>query len=280
MSEVMAIEKITGEYLRFLGYFVEYRVPFKLNSGANSDIDILAYNPCSKKTILVECKAWGSPEKYISYSYKNLSKLFEDSLFKYNKFLTSESNKWGIKDIDEYWFIIPGDFDDDDKLPSKVKVIPIHSLLINILTQVKKDKNIRRKRYSDSALEFSRWLLRAYENKKIDLIDVELALSNSKQSYELVREKYLLNMMKLVKFNSGKRNANIDTRFMTLKLLSMIDKSNISNLVKLSQKQNINLNYNRIRVGLTTWLDSGIVSNDGEEYYILEAFKKLVKKNI
>ena len=65
MSEVMAIESIAEEYAKFLGYFTETRVPFRLN-GSFSDFDVFGFNPRTHKTIVIECKAWGGSKSYRS----------------------------------------------------------------------------------------------------------------------------------------------------------------------------------------------------------------------
>ena len=58
----------------------------------------------------------------------------------------------------------------------KVRIIPIHELLLDLLLAVKEDMYKRRKRYSNPATEFCRWFIRGYVAKKIDLLALDKEL--------------------------------------------------------------------------------------------------------
>lgn len=181
MSEAMAIELIVEEYAKLLGYFTETRVPFKLKGG-HSDIDVLGFNPKTEKTLMIECKAWGGPNDY--YSYNNEKKWFKEMIRHWEFFKESPTNKWDLSHLDELWLVIPGFCDDKLQIETElakefnqiIKIIPIHELILNIILEVKKDKDIRRKRYSNPVLEFCRWLLRSYEAGQLNLRDIDLML--------------------------------------------------------------------------------------------------------
>lgn len=290
MSEVMAIESIAEEYAKFLGYFTESRVPFKLEKG-NSDIDVLGYNPKTKKSLMVECKAWGSPDQYPSFNGCNswFKEQFKEMVKKWDFFKKSPTNKWNIHNLDEIWFIIPGFCDDkleiEENLSKEfskiIKIFPIHELILNVMFEVKKDKDVRRKRYSNSALEFCRWLLRSYETGHLSLIDVDLKLKEEKQTYDLLRENYFRDCLKIVKKNAEKRKAGIDTRIKTLKILIKLKKATILKILEEGNKSGYDLNYNRVNVGLGTWIDLGIVSeNNQKEFFIIDSFYDIVKNEL
>ena len=76
MSEVMAIESIVEAYAKFKGYFCEMRVPFKLKRGY-SDFDIVGFNPKTRATLVVECKAWGSSDYYPSCDGSDYKRWFK-----------------------------------------------------------------------------------------------------------------------------------------------------------------------------------------------------------
>lgn len=186
MSAEMAIEAIAAEYAKLLGYFTEIRVPYKVKRG-NSDIDVLGYNPKTKKILMIECKAGGGPNDYPSDDYrckKWYREEFKIMMKKWEAFKKSPTNKWGIKKLDEMWFVISASCDDNKKIEKelykvihiKIKIIPIHELLLDIINEVKKDKDIRRTRYSNPALEFCRWFIRGHNAGKIDLIDLDKRL--------------------------------------------------------------------------------------------------------
>ncbi len=115
MSEAMAIESIVQEYAKFKGYLTETRVPFKLKRG-HSDFDVLGFNPKTKSSLVVECKAWGSPDQYPSYndSKKWFKEEFEEIIGKWERFKNSPTNKWGLSKLDEIWYVIPGYCDDKE----------------------------------------------------------------------------------------------------------------------------------------------------------------------
>jgi len=290
MSELMAIESIVEEYAKFLGYFTEHRVPFKLKKG-NSDIDVLGYNRKTKKSLMIECKAWGSPNQYYSFNDSKswFKKQFQTMIGKWEFFKKSSTNKWNLSKLNEIWFVIPGFCDDrlqteaeiSKELHCTVKIIPIHNLLLDIMFEVKKDKDVRRKRYPNAALEFCRWLLRSYETGHLNLIDVDLKLKKEKQTYEELKRHYLKGCIRIVQRNAEKRRAGVDTRLKTLEILNQFKKASIPQIENRSKKYRYNLNYNRINVGLGTWIDLGIVSEDKNgKFFINNPFVNLVKKEL
>lgn len=290
MSEAMAIESIAEEYAKFLGYFTETRVPFKLKKG-NSDIDVLGFNPKTKTSLVIECKAWGSPNQYPSFT--NSKKWFKEKLTeiigKWSYFKKAKTNRWNLINLDEIWFIIPGFCDDKSKIEAEIskelkhdiKIIPIHELLLNIMFKVREDKNIRRKRYANTALEFCRWLLRSYETGHLNLIDIDLKLKGEKQTYETLKRNYFIDCLRAVQKNVEKRDVFINTRINSLIILSKITGGTISEIEKESQKRGFDLNYNRIYVGLRTWQRLGIVAgNKKDGYYIVDSFKEIVREEL
>lgn len=291
MSEVMAIESIAEEYAKFLGYFTETRVPFKLKKG-NSDIDVLGFNPKTKTSLVIECKAWGSPDQYPSFT--NSKKWFKEKLTeiigKWGYFKKAPTNRWNLKNLDEIWFIIPGFCDDKSKIETEIskelnhdiKIIPIHELILNIMFEVRKDKNIRRKRYANPALEFCRWLLRSYETGHLNLIDIDLELKGEKQTYETLKRNYFIECLRAVQKNVEKRDASVNTRINSLKVLvKMKKRAPVQEIVNRAKKLDFDLNGSRIRVGLGTWQKLGIISGDGEKgYFIVNSFKDIVKEEL
>lgn len=286
----MAIESIAEEYAKFIGYLTETRVPFKLKKGV-SDIDVLGYNPKTKKSLMIECKAWGSSNQYPSFNgYESWFKQqFKELINKWEFFKKSPTNKWNINYLDEIWFIIPGFCDEKaeiEEMLSKefgkiIKIIPIHELILNIMFEVKKDKDVRRKRYPNPALEFCRWLLRSYETGHLSLIDIDLKLKKEKQTYDLLKTNYFKECLRTVEKNAEKRKAGIGTRIKTLKILIKLKKATITQIQEEADKLGYNLNYNRVDVGLGTWIDLGIVSeNNNKEYYVIDSFFDIIKREL
>lgn len=277
MSETMAIESIAEEYAKFKGYFTETRVPFKFIIG-NSDIDVLGYNPKTKNSLVIECKAWGSPDKYPSFDDSEWFKeIFKQIIKKWDYFKKAPTNKWNLSSLDEIWFVVPGSCDHKSQIEKEVKkelnhnvkIIPIHELILDIMFEVKKDKNVRRKRYSNSALEFCRWLLRSYETGHLNLIDVDLKLKEEKLTYEVLKRNYFKECLRTARKNVEKRDAFINTRIDSLKILSKLEKGTISELEEEAKKQGYDLNYHRIDVGIGTWTELGIVSGNKKEGLLL-----------
>lgn len=286
----MAIEVMAEEYAKFLGYFTETRVPFKFNKG-NSDIDVLGYNPITKKTLVIECKAWGSPEQYPSYTKKKEEFLdtFRKIIAKWDYFKASQTNRWNLSNLDTIWYVLPGYCENKLQLEQElsnlfnceISIIPIHELLLKIMIEVKRDKDIRRKRYSNSALEFCRWLLRSYDAGQLNLIDVDLLLKGEKQTYDILKRNYFKECIRAVKRNAEKKGAFINTRLNTLAILSEIKRGTISDLEKKGHNLGNNLNYSRISVGLGTWIELGIVCGSKKDgFYIADAFEKIVKDEL
>ena len=191
MAEVMAIETIAAEYAKLKWYFTQTRVPFKLKTGI-SDIDVLGYNPRTRKTIVVECKAWGSPDQYAKFTWEEWHIALRDheDYFggiqkRWKKFFVhSDVNKWKLSRLDEIWLVLPGIFPEKDRMEKWLKkelgitchILPIHELLLRVISGVASDKDVRRKRYEDSAMEFCRWFVRSYNRKAWDLKSLESAL--------------------------------------------------------------------------------------------------------
>lgn len=71
MSEPMAIEKLTAEYLKLSGYSIEIRIPYfdESNIKQAKDIDVIGIrsNRDRLNLILAECKAHGAPNSYHNY---------------------------------------------------------------------------------------------------------------------------------------------------------------------------------------------------------------------
>jgi hypothetical protein len=295
MSEAMAIESITEEFLKFLGYFTETRVHFKKERGGNSDIDVLGYNPKTKKTIAVECKAYGGPDNYFNYDtdkrFLEIEGLFDDLLDGWGRFTDKESktNKWGFKRLDAMWIVIPGYCEKKEeykeilkkKFKQEIEIIPIHELIKNLINEVKKDKNLRRKRYSNPALELFRWLLRSHKKGYFDLTDLDSTIKEEKQSYRILRENYFRNCIRIVNRNYKKSKGKIKTRINTLKILSKLEKNfTRKQIEEEAKKQEIKLGKN-VNNGLSTWIELGIILKDNDKkYYINEAFREIIKKEI
>jgi len=148
--------------------------------------------------------------------------------------------------------------------------------------EVNKDKDIRRKRYPNSALEFCRWLLRSYGAGKLSLIYVDLKLKGEKETYEALKIKYFKDCLRVIEKNVKGRGKFVDTRKKSLELLCKTgEKATIPELGKEARKGKYDMNYSRISVGLGTWVELGIViGNNAEGYSINESFKAIVRKEL
>jgi hypothetical protein len=292
MGEAMAIESIAEEYAKFKGYFTETRVPFKLEIG-HSDIDVLGFHLQKGTTLVIECKAWGSPDQYFNFCGDRLGfrKEFRKIITHWKYFKKSPNNKkWNLNRLDEIWYVIPGYCDDKEEIEGKlskelnhiIKIIPIHELIRDVMFEVKEDKDKRRKRYSNPALEFCRWLLRCHEKGKLSLVDIDLKLKGEKQTYETLKMKYFKDCLRVIEKNVKGRGKFVDTRKKSLELLCKVgEKATIPELGKEARKGKYDMNYSRISVGLGTWIELGIViGNNAEGYSINKSFKAIVRKEL
>lgn len=195
MSEEMAIESLVKSYWELKGYFVRTRVPYRVEGeGQSHDIDVLCFHP-KKESIIIECKAWGGPEKYWNYGKDNYSSL-EKKLKRIRKgrrkrnIFSPEVLKDAIKKVKDLTGIepkkmivyLPAIVEDKKLLEEKlskemkfeVEIISIHELIKELFVEVALDMRKRRKRYPDTALELIRWFNRCYmkkmknENKKYE----------------------------------------------------------------------------------------------------------------
>ena len=194
MSEEMAIEKLVENYVNFEGYFTTFRVPYKKSGGGLSDIDIIGYNPRNQETLLVEVKAWGSPE-----SYKNAEKWddWEEWIGElkdgWKGFTRGGSNHWGFTKLDKVLIVLPAHFKTPNKeailseelskkFGFKVEILPIHSLIERLFFKVNEDMIVRRRRYPDTALELLRWIIRTSKNGDLNLGELEKKLKKTEGS--------------------------------------------------------------------------------------------------
>ncbi len=198
MSEPMAIETIAAEYFKLKGYLVETRVPFrsgKNGKGGSSDIDVLGFNPSTRQTIWIECKAYGSPYAYPDYGassrrIKEMKKLFKNASKNWKKFIEKgKTNKWNFKKLNEVCLIIPGFCEEKGKIEKEISkkyhfkacILPIHELIRDLFFEICRDKGKRRKRYANSALEFCRWFLRCRVQLDLSQLDQNLKEEEKKQ---------------------------------------------------------------------------------------------------
>ena len=238
---------------------------------------------------MIECKAWGGPDEYPFLNDLDFKGFFEEMIEKWEYFKESPTNKWDLSDLDELWLVIPGfcdyksqiEADLSEELNYDIKIIPIHELIIKIIFEIKQDKDVRRKRYSNPALELCRWLLRSYETGQLNLSDIDLMLKEETQTYETLKRTYFRECMRAVQKNVEKRKAGINTRINTLKILMELEKATIPQLVKEAEELGYDLDYSRINAGLTTWIDLGIVSgNIKDGFSITESFAEIVDKEL
>jgi hypothetical protein len=292
MSELMAIESIAEEYAKLLGYFTRTRVPFKRKVGL-PDLDVLGVHPKTKRTIVIECKAWGGPEDYRSFNGRKdwFKEMFKRIIDNWSFFRRSKINKtkWCLSKLDEIWLVIPGYCDDkleiqtalSKELRCDIKITPIHELLLNIMLEVKQDKDIRRKRYSNPALEFCRWLLRSYDKGQLNLIDLDLELKGKRQTYDILKKNYFRECLRAVKRNVEKRGEGVNTRINALKILSKVGKGRLPELAKSGKEKGYESKQSRIRVGLETWERLGMVNrNNSGEFSIGGSFEKIIKDEL
>jgi hypothetical protein len=289
MTEPMAIEKLVAERYELDGYFTLLRVPFKLKSGS-SDLDVIAYDKKTKDTIIIECKAWGSPDDYSNFDTtarrRKIKWLFKDLKNRAEKFRQSETNVWGIGKPKKLVIVIPGFFDDKEvfendvshALKCKVELLPIHELIKELIEKVQTDKDIRRKRYGSTSLEFIRWLIRSYDEGHFNFTDMDLILQRkreeSKEVYQKLAKNYVRNVIRYVK----KHDKGIHTRENTLRtLLRLKDPSTIPEIVEKGKQMDFELDYNRVSVGLGTWLQLGIVIETNGKYQVNPNFYELIK---
>lgn len=202
MSEGMALEKLAEEHARLQGYLTLVRVPFKrpLEKGkrnrANTDFDVIGFNRKTGKVLLVEVKGYFAPEAYPDWSTDGWDRsrvpVFVDDLAqKWQEFVVSSGVNdmlgFRLKDLGEIRMVIPGEWPNDRKgferrleslvrkrlrRPVRVSILPIHDMLLEIIKLVKTDKDIRRVRYADTALEAFRWLLRRPQLHQEALTDI------------------------------------------------------------------------------------------------------------
>lgn len=284
MSEEMAIESIAEEYAKLKGYMTETRVHFKLKK-SYSDFDVLAYKPFGKKTVVIECKAWGSSNHYMSFEtekhQEKLKKLFKEIIEKWRKYFINNIafNKWRIKKLDEIWLIIPGFCKEEVRnkiikmLKKKnknieFKIIPIHELILDIMVEIQKDKDIRGKRYSHPVSEFCRWLLRSYEKKCLDLFEVDLKLKekNEEATYDTLKDSY-------ERFK----------KFYCQKCIDIVSKNDTGKHTRINVLKSIINKKKKIpKVGVDTWEKLGILCKNKKrettKYSISEPFAKQVKE--
>jgi hypothetical protein len=195
MTEEMATESLVKYHWELKGYLVRTRVPYKVPKG-NSDIDVLCFHPKTKKCIIVECKAWGSPEDY--RTFRDTPSNWEEFEYRIKKL----TNKLALKKAEEVTGVeveravlyTPGDVDPsfnrsliefaqkNSKIP--IDIVPIHKLIIDLFSEIALDMRKRRTRYPDTALELIRWFDRCLINNLINLQELEAAIKKKWDEYE------------------------------------------------------------------------------------------------
>lgn len=182
MTEEMAIESLVKLFWELKGYLVKTRVHYKGKKGGIRDIDVLCFDPKTRECIVIECKAWGSPEEYPTYTLdKKNKKDIIDSIKELTNELALRRAKevLGVDKVDRAILYVGGDVDQhlidflnqDSKIP--IDVVPIHKLVFELFLEVASDMRERRKRYPDTALELIRWFDRCLVNEKINLSKLE-----------------------------------------------------------------------------------------------------------
>ncbi len=175
----MALERLVEQWLRFDGYWTLTRVPFKIKrrGGGNSDFDVLGVN-AKGEVVVAECKAGGRASDYFNFDAKWGRRWIEELCEKVKKdwphFKQSDANKkrLHLRRIDTLRLVLPGRLNNQgtkEKLESSltkrcgfdVQIFGIHEVIQKIQDNVEKDKNERRRRYADTALEMIRWILRS-----------------------------------------------------------------------------------------------------------------------
>lgn len=166
----MAIESIAEEYAKLEGYLTLTRVRFKMRRG-HSDIDVIGYNPKEGNVLLIETKARGPPEKYKEANIRKCKNKAKELLKKWSAFCSSGTNKWEFKKkmLKEIWLIWDGYIKNNDEKEIKiekikVKIIPIHIMLLKFIYRIRKDVFERRVRYPHPAMEMIRLLIKTYNN--------------------------------------------------------------------------------------------------------------------
>ena len=205
MTEVL--ENIVAAYYEIKGYFTKTRVPVgikerckiieELERSGNkkakkgiSDIDIIAYKRDKDELIMIECKGWGSPEKYGHFNspkkIEMLARVIIKRLCVWDNY-ANNSKEFNYNELKKFVIIIPGAIREESKNDVKKRVIdkirqnpllrkyvdarrntlkveidikPIHELILGLVEEVKRDMVIRRKRYQNEALELIRWLIK------------------------------------------------------------------------------------------------------------------------
>ena len=182
MSEAMAVERMVEEWLRFQGHWTQTRVPFKKPRGGNSDINVIGANLQRKRprVVVVEVKGHGSPSAYPDYTSPGRARQIEDLCKKEKRsikqFLHSPAAKHlGVTKVDELRLVEPGRLGPLGKrredlehtlrqkyrLPFELRIVSIDEVIKDLFKRVTTDKDERRKRYADTALEMIRWITRA-----------------------------------------------------------------------------------------------------------------------
>ena len=180
----MAIETIIANYWRLKDdNMVMTRVIYKTKKNQNSDIDVVCYSPKKRKSIMISVKAWGKSEDYSNF--KDAHKNDKKDIFKAakNSFRPEAFNR--IKELTgkrprEGYLYLPGSIDEKSKkdwereLKRKFKLnvhlAGIHEVIestLHIMVDYITKKH--RVRFSDTSLEFIRWLIRGAEWGVIDL---------------------------------------------------------------------------------------------------------------
>jgi len=111
---------------------------------------------------------------------KKYSKKWEGTEFankfgeKMNKYFLDKKYKY---DENDYLQLINKELTSEFKV--SIKVIPIHLLIETLMLKIQQDMKQRRKRYSDTALEMFRWLIRAIEHDALDLSKIQDKIKRS-----------------------------------------------------------------------------------------------------
>lgn len=190
MSEAMALERLAEEWLRFQGFWTQTRVPFRLRGtakkplGSSSDLDVIGIRENEKglDVVVVEVKGHGAPNVYPDYTRhgrgREIIKICKEKKKDVRIFERSVRKDWGIHRVNELRLVLGGklvtagdarrklehDLKHRYKLPFSVRIFSIDEMIRDLVECVRKDKDVRRKRYADSALEMIRWVLRSGGN--------------------------------------------------------------------------------------------------------------------
>lgn len=293
--EPMAIERLVAEYLKLDGYFIKTRIPFHTRKGSISDLDVIGIKTKNRDSIVVECKAFGSANVYPNYDTprrrEDIRKYAEKLVKRTRVFLSSESNKkqFKISRFRRYLIIVPGYLDDDartdleiilkKKLRKRFRIMPIHELIQETIRRVEADKTQRGARYPDTALEMIRWMSRAFNEGRLGLTDIGLALRKKTQEiYPWLRKTYAQDVFRSVmKFDKGKH-----TRLVGLyALLSLQDKkcNNWFTRSQIMEKvKSLKLKRKPRWLGLGTWSDFGLIMRSGDTFRVNEAYRKELER--